>query len=90
MISEPNMIVRTIVAELEDLPDEKIVEVLDFVRFLRVRYGINGKRYAPRVLNKERLAQLYAESADEDVQLAETGITDYAEGLKREDSNAEG
>ncbi|OQY84993.1 MAG: hypothetical protein B6D41_14865 [Chloroflexi bacterium UTCFX4] len=90
MISEPNMIVRTIVAELEDLPDEKIVEVLDFVRFLRVRYGINGKRYAPRVLDKERLAQLYAESADEDVQLAETGMTDYAEGLKREDFNAEG
>lgn len=82
--------VQTIVAELAELPDEKIVEVLDFVRFLRVRYGMSAKRYAPRDLKEERLAELYAESADEDMQLAEAGIQEYADGLKREDANAEG
>ena len=87
MLREPNIIVQTIVAELGELPDEKIVEVLDFVRFLRVRYGVNGKRHAPRVLNEERWAQLYAESAEEEMQLAEAGMGDYAEGLKRGDFN---
>lgn len=90
MSANANVVVQAIVSELTELPDEKIVEVLDFVRFLRVRYGVKIKRHTARMFNEERLAQLYAESADEDAQLAETGITEYADGLKREDANAEG
>lgn len=90
MSAEPNPVVQNIISELAELPDEKIVEVLDYVRFLRVQYGIKAKRYAPRTLNEERLAELYAENADEDMQLAEAGIGDYDAMLKREDANAEG
>ncbi len=90
MSAEANVVVQTIVSELAELPDEKIVEVLDFVRFLRVRYRINAKRYAPRTVNEEQWARLYAESAEEDVQLAEAGIADYDARLKQEDADAKG
>lgn len=90
MSVEATVVVQTIVSELADLPDEKIVEVLDFVRFLRVRYSTNIKRYAPRVVNEEQWTYLYAESAEEDVRLAEAGLDDYAAGLKREDMDAKG
>lgn len=90
MSADANVVVQTIVSELAGLPDEKIVEVLDFVRFLRVRYHIRGKRYAPRTVNEEEWARLYAESAEEDAQLAEAGIADYAASLKQEDADAKG
>lgn len=90
MNAESSVVVEIIVSELAELPDEKIVEVLDFVRFLRVRYGATAKRYAPRVVNEERWAQLYDESAEEDIELAEAGLTDYAVSLKHEDESAEG
>jgi hypothetical protein len=89
MTTETNVIVQAIVSELAELPDEKIVEVLDFVRFLRVRYHVNAKRYAPRLLNEEHWAQLYAESAEEDSELSEAGIADYDAMLKREDADGE-
>ena len=90
MSANADIVVQTIVSELAELPDEKIVEVLDFVRFLRVRYGIQAKRHAPRTWSEERLAQLYAESAEEDFELAEAGIEEYAAGLEREDDDAKG
>jgi hypothetical protein len=87
MSAEPNPIVQSIVTELAELPDEKVIEVLDFVRFLRVRYSTNAKRYAPREIDEERWAQLYAESAEEDIQLAEEGMGEYESSLKREDAS---
>lgn len=90
MSAEVNVVVQAIVSELAELPDEKVVEVLDFVRFLRVRYSTNAKRYAPRVVNEEQWAKLYAESAGEDALLAEAGLNDYAAGLKREDLYGKG
>ena len=88
MSVDSNVIVQTIVSELEDLPDDKIAQVLDFVRFLRVRYQINAKRYAPRMVNEEQWAMLYADSADQDIQLAEAGMAEYDANLKQEDANA--
>ncbi|MCC7164340.1 MAG: hypothetical protein IT331_17740 [Anaerolineae bacterium] len=85
MSAEANVVVQAIVSELANLPDEKIVEVLDFVRFLRVRYSTNIKRYAPRVVNEEQWTELYTDSAEEDILLAEAGLEDYAAGLARED-----
>src|SRR5689334_18322838 len=90
MSAESAVVVQTILSELEELPDEKLAEVLDFVRFLRVRYQINAKRYAPRVVNEQRWAELYAESAQEDSELAEAGIKEYDTMLKSEDTNAKG
>ncbi|TAH53798.1 MAG: DUF2281 domain-containing protein [Chloroflexota bacterium] len=90
MSTDAENVVQTIISELTELPDEKVIEVLDFVRFLRVRHGTKVKRHTPRTLNEARLAELYAESADEELQLAEEGIEDYDAALKREDAHAEG
>ena len=88
MTEQSTTTVREIVTELENLPDEKIIEVLDFVRFLRWQIEpARAKRYAPRALNEEQLTQLYAESAEDDQQLAEMGMSDYAVSLKTEDAD---
>ena len=82
-------VLREIASEVEKLPDEKIIEVLDFVRFLKVRveYG-QPKHYARRIFDEANVAKLYAAGAEEDHQLAESGISDYRTGLKSEDDDA--
>jgi hypothetical protein len=90
MTEQAKAIVREIVNELESLPDGKIIEVLDFARFLRRQPEYRGKYHKSRVLNETRLAQLYGESAEEDKQISELGMSDYATALKSEDSNAKG
>ncbi len=91
MTEQRTAVVHEIVTELERLPDEKIVEVLDFVRFLREQFESGRpKHYAPRILNEAKWAELYADSAEEDQGLAETGLSDYAASLKTEDSDAKG
>ena len=72
---------EAIIRELDNLPPEKMWEVLDFVRFLTVRFeGRPALAYDEQVL-----AQLYAESEEEDRMLAEAGMADYALGLADED-----
>ncbi len=44
------------------------------------------KEYVNQALDPTELAALYAESADEDISLAEEGLHDYAEQLAAEDS----
>ncbi len=82
MTEQNATIVCEIVTEIEKLPDKKIVEVMDFVRFLRTQSDSDRtKRHSPRTLNETRLAQLYADSSDEDQQLAEIGMSNYAATL---------
>lgn len=91
MTEATTTIVREIVSEVEKLPDEKIVEVLDFVRFLKTRIEYHQpKRHNHRVFDEARAAKLYAEAADEDRQLAESGMSDYIASLKSEDVDAKG
>jgi len=73
---------ETIIRELDNLPPEKMWEVLDFVRFLTVRF--EGR--PALVYDEQTLAQLYAESEEEDRMLAEAGMADYALGLEDEDT----
>jgi hypothetical protein len=73
---------ETIIRELDNLPPEKMWEVLDFVRFLTVRF--EGR--PALVYDEQVLAQLYTESEEEDRMLAEAGMADYALGLKDEDT----
>lgn len=76
-------VVREIIGELEQLPDDKVIEVLDFVRFLRTQYETKPlRRRSQHTLKEEELARLYAESADEDRELAEAGLSDYSASLK--------
>ena len=73
---------EAIIRELDNLPPEKMWEVLDFVRFLTVRF--EGR--PALVYDEQVLAQLYAESEEEDRMLAEAGMADYALGLADEDN----
>ncbi len=70
-----------VVQQLESLTEAEIRKVAEYMAFLRFRTRI---RPMP-VFNEEHLAALYAEFADEDRELAEEGMSDYAEGLTRED-----
>ena len=82
-------IAREIAREVEKLPDEKIVEVLDFVRFLKTRIEYHQpKRHSHRLFDEADAAKLYAEAGEEDRQLAESGFSDYASSLKSEDDDA--
>ena len=84
-------VVREIVTEIEKLSEDKAIEVLDFVRFLRSRpEHAYVKRSSKRVFDEAKAAQLYAETADEDRRLAESGISDYASSLHTEDTDAKG
>jgi hypothetical protein len=73
---------EAIIRELDNLPPEKMWEVLDFNRFLIVRF--EGR--PALVYDEQTLARLYAESEEEDRVLAEAGMADYALGLADEDT----
>jgi hypothetical protein len=89
MTTKSATVINVIVSELETLPNERIGEVLDFVRFLKWQSEPDQlKRYSQRAFSEEQLARLYGNSADEDVQLAEFGMSDYAAQLTTEDDDA--
>jgi outer membrane protein assembly factor BamD (BamD/ComL family) len=70
-----------VLEELETLSEAEIEEVAEYLAFLKFRSRIKS-----RVVDESQLAALYAEFADEDRDLAEEGMDDYAEGLTREDA----
>ena len=45
------------------------------------------EKFINPIINTERISQLYQEFAEEDRQLAEQGINEYAELLKQEDQS---
>ena len=68
--------------EIEILSEPELKQVAEFVAFLKFRGS-----FRPVMLPDEtQLAALYGEFHDEDRELAETGMADYGEGLKREDT----
>jgi hypothetical protein len=68
--------------ELDSLSENELKQVAEYVAFLKFRARIN---WMP-ALDETQLAALYSEFADEDRKLAEAGISDYAEGLVKEDT----
>jgi len=68
--------------ELDRLSETELKEVAEYVSFLKFRARIKP---IP-TLDETQLAALYAEFADEDRELAEEGMSDYAEGLMKEDT----
>jgi hypothetical protein len=67
--------------ELEDLSDTQLKLVGEYVSFLKFQSRVQ----ASPVLPEEQWAALYAEFAEEDRQLAEMGIADFARGLAKEE-----
>ena len=70
-----------VLEELETLSEAEIKEVAEYLAFLKFRSRIKS-----HAVDESQLAALYAEFAEEDRDLAEEGMDDYAEGLTREDA----
>ena len=72
-----------VVQELGSLSESELKQVADYVAFLKFQARIKSMAD----LDEARLANLYAEFADEDRELAEEGMSDYIEGLLKEDTH---
>jgi hypothetical protein len=70
-----------VIQELDELNKTELEQIVDYIAFIRFR----ARHKAISTLDEAKLASLYAEFADEDRELAEIGMSDYYEGLKKED-----
>jgi ABC-type phosphate transport system auxiliary subunit len=77
MISTKEKVVTSL-AELNDTQLQTVAEFLEFLKF-RERYRVETQ------LDDAALEALYAEFADEDQEIAEVGLSEYASNLERED-----
>jgi hypothetical protein len=68
--------------ELDRLSEAELGQVARYVAFLKYQARVEA---APRI-DEPEVAALYAESGDEDRELAEAGLADYAGALQREDA----
>jgi len=75
------LIKEQVIRELDDLDEFDIKQVAEYVSFLKFRTRFN----LIQIFDEIQLADLYAEFADEDSELAEDGMSDYIVGLQKED-----
>jgi hypothetical protein len=68
--------------ELDTLSEAELIQVAEYVAFLE--FQVRVKRIPS--LDETQLEALYKEFAEEDHRLAEEGMSDYAEGLAKEDT----
>jgi hypothetical protein len=71
-----------IVHELDRLSEADLAEVARYVSFLRYQARVQA---APAI-DEQKVAALYAEFGEEDRNLAEEGLADYARTLDEEDA----
>jgi len=71
-----------VVTDLAELNDAQLQTVAEFLEFLKFR---EHRRVEPQ-FDDVALEILYAEFADEDLELAEVGLAEYAANLEREDA----
>lgn len=72
---------QEIAKELDRLNQEELNQVADYLTFLRYRSRI---KLMPN-LDDAHLSALYTEFAEEDRELAEQGMSAYADALRKED-----
>jgi hypothetical protein len=73
---------ETLAHELDQISEAQLGQVTRFVAFLKYQARVET---APRI-DEAEVAALYGESADEDRDLAEEGLADYAHALQQEDA----
>ncbi len=71
--------------ELDHFNDEQLKQVADFIAFIKFQ-----TKFTRQKTDVSQFAYLYQEFAQEDRELAESGISEYAELLNSEDKNASG
>ncbi len=71
-----------VVTGLAELNDTQLQTVAEFLEFLKFR----ERRKFETQFDDAELETLYAEFADEDRELAEVGLAEYAANLEREDT----
>ena len=71
-----------VVTSLADLNDTQLQTVAEFLEFLKFR----ERRKFETQFDDVELEALYAEFADEDRELAEASLAEYAVNLEREDA----
>ena len=71
-----------VVTSLAELNDTQLQTVAEFLEFLKFR----ERRKSETQFDDVELETLYAEFADEDRELAEAGLAEYAANLEREDA----
>jgi hypothetical protein len=70
-----------LVREISNLSESELQHVAEYLAFLKFRNRISA---APAI-DETQLAALYAEFAEEDSELAEEGMAEYAQSLAQED-----
>jgi hypothetical protein len=68
--------------QLDGLTETELVQIGEYLAFLKFRSRVKS---IP-ALDQTELASLYAEFGDEDRELAEQGMSDYAKSLTEEDA----
>lgn len=71
--------------ELDYFNDEQLKQVADFIVFIKFQ-----TRFSQQTTDVSQFANLYQEFAQEDSELAEVGISEYAELLNSEYKNENG
>jgi outer membrane protein assembly factor BamD (BamD/ComL family) len=66
--------------EIDNLNEEQLKELSDFIAFLKFR-SLNANWQ----IDKNQIAAIYSEFAEEDRQLGEEGLDEYGELLRQED-----
>ena len=66
--------------QIEELSEEQLKQVSEFIDFLKFKDRSNNLQ-----IDEAEAAKLYQEFAEEDRQLVELGMDEYAEALSRED-----
>ena len=67
------------IARLSEFQLQQVAEFLEFLKF-------REKSKRPRQFDESEIAKLYREFSEEDRELAESDLSDYAENLKFEDA----
>lgn len=71
--------------ELDQFNEKQLKQVADFIAFIKFQ-----TRLSQPTADISQFANLYQEFAQEDRELAEVGISEYAEFLNSEDKNESG
>lgn len=67
--------------DIDRFNDQQLKQIADFIAFIKFQ-----TRFSQQTTNISQFANLYQEFAEEDRQLAETGISEYASLLNSEDT----